>query len=228
MLQRTNKIFRSLPFVTFLGLVAAFYMIFVFAPEERTQGLVQKIFYVHASSAFAMYAGFLMAGFFGAAYAINKKQIYDVLAHAGATVGLVFCTMVLVSGPLWAKPIWGSWWTWDPRLTSTLLVWMIFFSSLLLRRFFGADERGKLYAAILSVFGVLDIPIIIFAVKLWRGVHPNVLGRQGGMPFEMKVTWFVTAICIFILFAVLIWVYARVLIAESKTNALTHLLDERN
>lgn len=220
--------FLTLPCLAFIGLVIAFALIFIYAPEERTQGLVQKIFYFHVSSAFAMYAGFLMSGIFGAAYLWKRKQIYDILSHTGATIGLVFCTLVLISGPIWAKPTWGSWWTWDPRLTSTLLIWLVFFSSLLLRRFFGSDDRGRLFAAILAIFGVLDIPLIIFAVKLWRGIHPNVLGKQGGMPSEMKLTWLVTAVSVLILFSVISWVYARILLAEDRTNALTDLLEERD
>ncbi|MDO8519088.1 MAG: cytochrome c biogenesis protein CcsA [Deltaproteobacteria bacterium] len=203
-----------LPFLLFALLSADFYLIFVHAPVEATQGLVQKIFYFHVSSAFAMYAGFLLAGLFAILYLIKKEERWNRLSHAGVSVGLVFCSMVLASGPIWAKPIWGTWWTWDPRLTTTLLIWLIFVAVLLLRKFYGPDPRGKTFASVLTLFGLLDIPLIFFAVKLWRGIHPSVLGQESNMPGEMKLALIFTNVTILILFGVLYWVRYRTLKIE--------------
>lgn len=192
------------------------YLIFIYAPEEATQGIVQKIFYFHVSCAFAMYAGFGLAGLFALLYLFSRDVLWDCLSHAGQSVGLLFCSMVLVSGPLWAKPIWGTWWTWDPRLTTTLMVWLIFASILLLRRFFGNDPKGLMASAILTLFGMLDLPLIFLAVKLWRGIHPTVLGTKNNMPAEMKITLMVSNLTILFLFGLLYWMTSRLLITEEK------------
>jgi len=222
-----QKIFKGLPFISFVLIVLAAFFSIVFAPEEKGQGMVQKIFYFHVSSAFAMYAGFLLSGLFAVLYVWKRKNLWDVCSHAGAAVGLLFCSMVLVTGPIWAKPIWGAWWTWDPRLTTTLLIWLVFFATILLRRFYGMDERGKIYAAILTLFGILDIPLIVFAVKLWRGIHPAVLGKKDNMPWEMKTALFVTMFAILVLFSVIYWLYVRLLLVEDKMHVLNHHLEER-
>lgn len=186
------------PILLFTLFAANFYLIFVVAPEELTQGLVQKIFYFHVSSALAMYAGFLAAGFSALIYLLTRRAMWDSLSKATAEVGFVFCTMVLVSGPIWAKPIWGTWWTWDPRLTTTLFIWFLFLSIFLLRRFFGADPRGRLVASVLTLFALADLPFIFLAVKLWRGIHPSVLGQEGNMPGEMKLALIFTNITVLI------------------------------
>lgn len=191
----------AFPFV----LLANLLMIFFYAPEEKGQGLVQKIFYWHVSSAFCMYIGFLIAGFCSLMYLIKRSRKWDAYAYAGVSTGLVFCTMVLISGPIWAKPIWGAWWTWDPRLTTTFLIWLIFISVVFIRKFFNFDARGKVFSAVLCLLGVLDIPLIFFAVKLWRGVHPSVIGEENSMPFEMKLTLIFSNITLQYLFAILFY-----------------------
>lgn len=186
-------------------------IIFFVAPEERTQGLVQKIFYFHVSSAFAMYAGFILAGVFSLCYLIKRSEKFDAYAVAGARVGLLFCTMVLVSGPIWARPIWGTWWTWDPRLTTTLLLWLIFMATVLLREFFGNDPKGRLYGAILTLFGILDIPLVFFAVKLWRGIHPTVLATEDSMPATMKLALIGTNMTVLYLFGIIFKIESRLI-----------------
>jgi len=205
-----------LPAVVFGLLVADFYLIFVVAPEEAVQGLVQKIFYFHVSSAFAMYAGFLLSGLFALLFLIRRRTSHFCHCIAGATVGFVFCTMVLVSGPIWAYPIWGTWWTWDPRLTTTLILWLIFFSAILVHRFFEDDPRGRVFTAVVVLFGVLDIPIVFLAVKLWRGIHPSVLGEEKNMPTEMKLALIATNLTVLALFSLLYSIRLRMQSLEEK------------
>lgn len=198
-----TKLSRFIPAALFGLLVADFYLIFVVAPEEATQGLVQKIFYFHVSSAFAMYAGFVLSGLFALLYLIRRKTNHFCHCIAGATIGFLFCSMVLASGPIWAYPIWGTWWTWDPRLTTTLVLWLIFFSAILIHRIFEDDPRGRVFTSIVVLFGVLDIPLVFFAVKLWRGIHPSVLGEEKNMPTEMKIALIATNLTVLALFAFL-------------------------
>lgn len=207
------------PFILFALLIADFYLIFVFAPEEAHQGLAQKIFYFHVSSAFAMYLSFITAGIAALLYLWKRKPSFDSYSYAGVWTGLLFLSMVLISGPIWAKPIWGTWWTWDPRLTTTLLLMLIFVAYILLRRFFGSDERGALLGAIVTLFGVLDIPLIFFSVKLWRGIHPSVLGGESNMPWEMKLALIFTNIVVLILAGYIFWMRARVHQLERRLTA---------
>lgn len=215
-----QKIFTFSPIILFLLLLVDFYLIFVNAPEEKAQGLVQKIFYFHVSSAFMMYVGFGLGAIFAILFLWKRKPKWDAYSHAGVTIGLLFCTMVLISGPIWAKPVWGAWWSWDPRLTTTLLIWLIFFAYILLRQFYGNDPRGRVYAAVLTLFGVLDIPLIFFSVKLWRGIHPTVIGEEGNMPGEMKLALIFTNVVVLIFFALLFRIQSRVYLLEDKVEQI--------
>ncbi|MBI2343475.1 MAG: cytochrome c biogenesis protein CcsA [Deltaproteobacteria bacterium] len=172
--------------------MASGYCILYVAPPEAMQGYVQKIFYIHISSALSMYVGFLSAGVGSLLYLLRRAEWADALAVAGAEVGVVFCTIVLTTGPIWARPIWGVWWTWDPRLTSTLFCWLIFVSYILVRHALENPERRRLVSAAVAIIGLLDIPIIHFAVKLWRGAHPSVKGTKDAMPMEMYTTLYLT------------------------------------
>ena len=190
------------------ALVAAAYAIFVYAPLEQTMGIVQKIFYLHVPSAFVMFGAFVLSGGAGALYIAKRTDKLDALSEASAEVGLLFCTIVLVTGPLWGKIAWGAWWTWEPRLTATLILWLIFVSYFILRSSMENPQTAKLYAAVLAVFGCLDIPIIVGAVRLWRGVHPEVIRTEGGLPPSMQLTLLVSALAIILLGVTLIlWRY---------------------
>jgi heme exporter protein C len=161
-------------------LLAALWAIFAVAPVERQMGIVQKIFYFHVASAYAMYAAFTVAAVGSIGYLIRRRDRWDALAVAGAEVGLLFCTIVLVTGPLWARKAWGVYWTWDPRLTTTLLVGLIYTAFVVLRSLGGAGEAEKRFAAGLAIVGSAVLPVIHDSVRRWRGQHPTVITRAGG------------------------------------------------
>ena len=174
--------------VAFHGLVvltaglfcAALYQIFAVAPTEAIMGIVQKIFYFHVPSAYCMYLGATVC-FIGSAWYIgtgNDKG--DALAQAGAELAVGFGCIVLISGPLWARKAWGTFWTWDPRLTTTMLALLIYLAYLVLRAFGGSGEAEKKFAAVLGILGVADLPIIHFSVRNWSGQHPTVITANGG------------------------------------------------
>jgi heme exporter protein C len=172
---------RLLPAATGLAVLAALYLVFMVVPTEREMGIVQRIFYFHVASAWVAFLGFFLVAGASAVHLWNGSPAADRLAVAAAEVGVLFCTLVLVTGPIWARPIWGVWWTWDPRLTMTVILWAIYASYLMLRSFGGDDEAIRRYAAVLGIVGVLDIPIIMVSVRLLRGIHPAVITRnQGG------------------------------------------------
>ena len=181
-----SKLWTTLLVGTGLLVLATLYVALVVAPVELQMGIVQKIFYFHVPSAYAMYIGFITSAVGSALYLFKRDPKWDALGVAGAEVGTLFCLIVLVTGPLWARKAWGVWWTWDPRLTTTLLAGMIFMAYLALRSMGEAGEVEKRFAAGLALFGIIDLPLIHYSVQRWRGVHPTVItGKGGGLESEM-------------------------------------------
>lgn len=171
---------RLLPAATCGTMLAALWIVFMVVPNEREMGIVQRIFYFHVGAFWAAYLGFAIVAGASAYYLWTRSRAADHLAEAAAEVGVLFCTVGLVMGSLWARPIWGVWFTWDPRLTMTVILWGIYASYILLRSFGGDDEAVRRWAAVLGIVGVLDIPIIMISVRLLRGIHPAVIARNEG------------------------------------------------
>lgn len=150
------------------------------APVDAMQGVIANILYVHVPCAFAAYAGFITTGIAGALYLATRSERYDRVALAGAEVGVVFCTLNILSGPIWARGTWGQWWVWDPRLTVTLLLWFVYLAYLLLRSFTEGSERTARFAAVYGLLGVLVIPLNYYAIELFgsAAMHPDNLERD--------------------------------------------------
>lgn len=188
---------RFLAPVAGLAVLIALYMAFVWAPTEQVMGDVQRIFYFHVASAWSAFTCFFVVAGASAVYLWRGNEAADRLALASAEVGVLFCTLVLITGPIWARPIWGVWWTWDPRLTMTIILWGVYVGYLMLRSFGGPDEAVARYAAVLGIVGVLDIPVIRVSVRLLQGMHPSVLqqreGGGSGLDPDMRLTMFVAA-----------------------------------
>ncbi len=160
------------------------------APLDHIQGLIQKILYVHVPCWFAAYAGFAITAVCGALYLWKNDERFDRVAVAGAEVGVLFCTLGLVTGPIWAKGTWGHWWVWDPRLTVTLVLWFIYLAYLLLRSFTEGSTRTARFAAVYGIAGLAAVPLNYFAIELFGGaaMHPDNLDRESlgagmGWPF---------------------------------------------
>jgi heme exporter protein C len=184
--------------------------IFLFAPTDALQGPVQRIFYLHVSSAIAAYGCFGVVLIGGAVYLRNESATADRLARAGALVGLVFTTVTLAMGMLWAKPIWGTYWTWDARLTSTLVLWIIYAGYLLVRRLAEPGRQAARFAAVVGIFGFIDVPIVHFSVTWWRTVHPGPVIVNDALPPQMLLAFFVTMACTLVLAGVMIAVRYRI------------------
>jgi len=163
--------------ITLALLAWAFYQAMYVAPDDAMQGELFRILYYHVPSASVAFLFFAisLAGSIGfLAFRrnhANRAQISDAWALAGAEVGVVFCTVVLTTGPIWGRRAWGIWWTWDARLTTTLVLWLIYVSYLLLRRFVAGPQMQTL-AAVLGIFGALDVPIVYMSNRWWRTQHP--------------------------------------------------------
>jgi heme exporter protein C len=185
--------FPILAIVTALLLSFALYEALVVAPTERTMGDVQRIFYYHVPSAWTAFLLFMINFFASVVYLVRRNVKADILALVSAEVGVVFCTVVLVTGPIWARPVWGIWWTWDLRLTLTLLLWLIYVSYLVLRRF-STSSQTPVLAAVLAIFGALDVPLVYFSIWFFRTQHPSpVIGGGGsldpGMGRVLLINW---------------------------------------
>jgi heme exporter protein C len=226
--QRTPVVLTLLLALAAALVTYALYAIFVVAPVERQMGIVQKIFYFHVPSAYAMYLGFAVSAVCSAVYLAKRDDRWDAFAVAGAEVGALFSIIVLVTGPLWARKAWGTFWTWDPRLTTTLLAAMVFFAYLVLRSFGGVGEVEKRFAAGLAVLGLLDLPVIHYSVQRWRGTHPTVItGKGGGLHPDMVPALVVSFVFFTALTAVLIWQRARVERTRQRCEALEMEAAER-
>jgi heme exporter protein C len=184
--------------------------IFLYAPTDALQGPVQRIFYLHVSSAIASFGCFAVVLFGGIVYLRNESLAADRLARAGALVGVVLTTVTLVMGMLWAKPIWGTFWTWDARLTSTLVLWIIYAGYLLVRQLAEPGRQAARIAAVVGIFGFIDVPIVHFSVTWWRTQHPGPVIAREALPPEMLATFFLTMACTVVLAAVMIAIRYRI------------------
>jgi heme exporter protein C len=209
-LTRTPKLLLALLGLAVVLAPISLYAIFGMAPIEAKMGIVQKLFYYHLPTWQGMYVGFGASALFSGMYLYRRDDRWDALAVAGAEVGMVFCVIGLITGPFWARKAWGVWWTWDPRLTTTLLIFMIFFAYLVLRSFGSLGEVEKRFAAALAVIGILDIPVIKYSVERWRGTHPTVVtGNGGGLHPDMYPALWVSLAMFLALAIALIWIRSR-------------------
>jgi len=171
---------------------------------------VQRIFYLHVSSAIAAYGCFAVVLIGGIVYLWKENPTADRLARAGALVGLVFTTVTLVMGMIWAKPIWGTFWTWDARLTSTLVLWIIYAGYLMVRRLAEPGRQAARFAAVVGIFGFIDVPVVHFSVTWWRTQHPGPVVINDALPSQMLVAFFITMACTLFLAAVMIAIRYRI------------------
>ena len=175
------------------------------APIDSMQGIIQKILYVHPPLAYGAYLGFIVTAIAGALYLWTDREDFDRLAIAGAEVGVIFCTLMLVTGPIWARGTWGKWWSWDPRLTVTLLLWFIYLAYMLLRSFSGSGTRTARFAAVYGIVGVVLIPLNYYIIEIFdnRSIHPENL-EQGSLGSGMGLPFLLGNLALFFVFAYLV------------------------
>jgi heme exporter protein C len=203
--------------LTIVWLLIALYMIFLYVPQEMTMGEVQRIFYYHVPAAWTAFVAYFILFLGSARYLWKRSQAADDLAHACGEVGFVFCTVVLVTGPLWAKPVWGIWWTWDARLTSTFVLWLLFVSYLMLRSYVLSPGRAATLGAVVAIIGFVDVPIVYMSIRWWRTQHPQPViggGEGSGLDASMWLTLLVSWGAFLCLFSYL--VRQRLALAEMR------------
>ena len=213
---------KSVKILTVLVAILLFislFLIFGYAQVEKTMLEVQKIFYFHVSAAITVYLAFGVNFLFSIKYLIKRKPDDDLLAASAAEIGLVFCTVVLLSGPIWARYAWDTWWTWEARLTSTLVLWLMYIGYFILRSAL-TDDKRRIYSAVLGIIAFFDVPIVHFATKLWETkMHPERGAKLDVLP-TMRNTWMIVLVAFFILFAVLLILQYRTKKIESRYDII--------
>jgi heme exporter protein C len=154
-------------------ILTAIYLAFLYAPTEKTMGDVQRIFYFHVPSAWIAFLAFGITFVCGLMFLIRKDLKWDNAAGSSAEIGLLFCTIALLTGSIWGRYAWGVWWAWDARLTSTLVLWLIYTSYKMLRSYIEEPNKRAYLSAVVGTIGFLDVPIVFFSIRWWRTQHPQ-------------------------------------------------------
>jgi heme exporter protein C len=218
-----------LPSLTFAGMLAALYMVFIYAPLERTMGAVQKIFYFHVSSAWVAFLAFFFVFIFSLAYLMRRNKKWDDYAAGAAEVGILFCSLVLITGPIWAKPAWGIWWTWDARLTLTLILWLVYIGYLMLRRYVIDPEKKATFSAVIGIIGFIDVPLVYLSIRWWRTQHPSPVmggGEDSGLDPAMAQAFIVSLAAFTILFFYLWTKRVKLEKLKDQTEELQNRLED--
>jgi heme exporter protein C len=205
--KRFPVISMALLALTFVGMMISIWMVFIYAPTDAIQGDAQRIFYFHLPSAIIGMLAFAIVAVGGVVYLWKKDERWDWAARAAAEVGAVFLTFALITGSIWGRTTWGTWWTWDARLTTTLILWFIYIGYLMLRSYMGRSEAGARAGAVLAIIGLIDIPIIYESVNWWRTLHPQAvlpIGSSPQLPPEMLLTLLVSFVTFTLLFSLLL------------------------
>jgi heme exporter protein C len=190
--------------VLLVGMLLALYMAFLEAPREKTMGDLQRIFYFHAPSGMIGLIAFAVNFVASVMYLIKKNRWWDSLALSAGEIGVMFLTILLITGPIWAKPVWFVWWTWSPRLTSSLILWMLYVAYLLIRNYVPDADRRAMTSAVFGVVAFVDAPIVWFSIRWWRDIHPSPMLETGGLAPSMRPAFWVCVFVFLLLFLYLI------------------------
>src|SRR6266700_6714124 len=189
--------------LTFLSMMLSIWMIFLYAPTDAIEGQAQRIFYFHVPISWIGMLAFVVLTIASVIYLVTRNERWDWLASASAEIGAVFITLALITGSIWGKTTWGTWWSWDPKLTATLLLWFMYVAYLMLRSYLGRTQEAARIGAVLSIVGVVDLPIIYLSVQWWRTLHPQPVVATGNLPVEMLITLMVALVTFTLFYAFL-------------------------
>lgn len=219
--RRTGVLDVALGAALAVAMVAALYMAFLQAPRERTMGDLQRIFYFHVPAGILGLTAFGINCVGSLGYLIRRTRWWDSLAVAAAEVGVMLLTINLVTGPIWAKPAWGIWWTWSPRLTSSLLLWMLYVAYLLVRNYMADSERRAQTAAVFGIIAFADAPIVWFSIRWWRDIHPSPMLETGGLS---PLMWPAFLTCLGTFLLLIIYLIRRRMALENARGEIEELI----
>ena len=179
MIGNNRRLSDVLTWTSAVVIIAALYLVFIYAPTERIMGDMQRVFYFHVSSAWVGFFAFFVTLIASIVYLLKGTRKWDIVALSSVEVGVTFMTMAIISGSIWAKVAWNVWWTWDPRLTTSTILWLIYVSYLMLRNAIDEEARRARFAAVHGIVGFVSVPITFMAIRWWRTIHPVVLDSGG-------------------------------------------------
>jgi len=210
--------------------VVALWAAFLHAPTERVMGEVQRIFYFHVGSAWTAFFAFFVVFVAGIIYLWRRSPFWDELGAASAEVGIIFTTIVLTTGPIWAKPIWNTWWPWgDPRVTTTLVLWLIYVAYFALRSSLPEGEKRARFAAVFGIIGFIDVPIVFLSVRWWRTIHPVVITRTGAsLEPEMVQAMLIAVAAFTVLYFTLLFLRTAMRLQQTATEEMAQAVRERS
>jgi len=206
------KALTILDVVSVILFLAAAYVAIIFAPLEAVMGWVQKVFYFHVATAWVGMMGFMVAGVAGAVYLWKKDLKWDIVEVAAVEISMVFFGTTIVLGSIWARPIWNTWWTWDPRLTTAAITMLVYAAYMMLRQGIEEPERRARFGAVYTILGFIAVPITFISIRLLRTIHPVVIGNDAGsgdgsfaMTGDMRIAFFFSLFVFTVLFVDLLW-----------------------
>lgn len=212
-------------------MLVALYFVFIWVPNEKTMGIIQRIFYFHVPAAWVAFLAFGIVFAASIAYLVSRNDHWDLIAAISAELGLVFCSIMLITGPIWAKPVWGIWWTWDPRLTLALVLWLIYVAYVMLRIYIDDEGKRARLSAVVGIIGFLDVPLVYMSIRWWRTQHPAAVmggGEKSGLAPEMMLTFIVCLITFTTLFFYLLQKRYGIEKAEQEINELYKKLGDHD
>lgn len=221
-----NHLFKTILLVlTAIAMVLTMYLIFIWVPTEKHSGVIQRIFYLHVPLAWLAFLAFFIVFIGSIMYLWKRQQTWDIIASSSAEVGVVFTTLFLITGVIWAKPVWGVWWTWDARLTAAMVLWLMYLAYLIIRPFTDDEQRGARFAAIIGIVGFIDVPIVALAVTLWRTQHPSAIIFEGGLAPSMLATLLVTLAAFTLLYLLILILRVSIKKDEVEIKRLKESID---
>ena len=209
-------------------MLVVLYLIFIWVPTERNLGVSQRIFYFHVPIAWVGFLSFFIVLVGSVGYLWKRTQGWDQIAYSSAEIGVLFTTLMLITGTIWAKPVWGVWWTWDPRLTTSLILWLIYVAYLMLRAYSPRGEQGARYAAVLGIAGFMDVPLVYLSIIWWRTVHPQAIvgpAAIGGLDPSMRTLLMVSLLTFTLLFTYLLLDRLSLRKSEEELEELRGLIE---
>ena len=215
--KRTGEILAGLSLAL---MIVAFVLIYIYVPTEVGMGVVQRIFYIHVPLAWVSFLAFFVVFVSSVLYLWKREARWDILAQSSGEVGLVLTTLFLFTGSVWAKSIWGVWWTWDARLTTSLILWLMYVAYLMVRSFATDEAQGARFAAVVGIVGFLDVPIVALTIVLWRTQHPTALVFEGGLAPSMLLTLLVCLVFVTVLYLCLLALRLSLGKAEAEIRML--------
>lgn len=203
------------------------YAAFIYAPTEIIMGDIQRIFYFHMGTVWVATLAFIIVFISSIVYLIKGSRKWDVLAHTSAELGVLFITLTIITGSIWAKPVWGTWWTWDPQLTTTFILWVLYIVYLLIRANSDYDEKKAKYSAVFAIIAFIDLPLVYISARVMRGISPVVFGPGGGGidPAMLKVL-LITLVSFTLLFILLLIERVKIENLKYKVHKFIYMENE--